>query len=54
MHQRIILDTILGLETLTLDQVSRVFSSLMHKHTIQAGKDNPSVFATFSSRTDAV
>lgn len=53
MHQRIIQDTILGLETLNLDQVSRVFGGLMHEHTIRSGKDNPGVFATFGNRSDA-
>jgi hypothetical protein len=53
MNQRIIQDSILGLETLNLDQVSRVFGGLMHEHTIRSGKDNPGVFATFGNRSDA-
>ena len=52
MNQRIIQDSILGLETLNLDQVSRVFGGLMHEHTIRSGKDNPGVFATFGNRSD--
>ena len=54
MHQRIIQDSILGLQTLTLDQVSRVFSGLMHEHTVRSGKDNPGVFATFGNQSDAI
>ncbi|KAF3027921.1 hypothetical protein E8E11_000005, partial [Didymella keratinophila] len=52
MNQRIIQDSILGLDSLNLDQVSRVFGGLMHEHTTRAGKDNPGVFATFGNRSD--
>jgi hypothetical protein len=52
MNQRIIQDNILGLDSLNLDQVSRVFGGLMHEHTIRSGKDTPGVFATFGNRSD--
>lgn len=52
MSQKLIQDTTLGLETFDLEKVSRIFSGLMHEHTLRAGKDNPGVFATFGNRSD--